>query len=72
MLEGAVNTDKELWRETEGDYYSNSVHVTSSGGIGINVGGFVRVLTLQQWHEAAKHMFPYHPFNKTKEEDTQC
>ena len=55
---GSVNTDKELWREVEGDYYANSIHVTQDGGIGINVGGHVRVLTLEEWHKAAKEMFP--------------
>lgn len=61
MTEASINTDKELWRETEGDYYANSIHVTKGGGVGINVGGSVRVLTLQQWHEAAAHMFPRYP-----------
>lgn len=35
----AQNTDRELWRESPGDYYANSIHLTESGGIGINVGG---------------------------------
>ena len=50
----AQNTDRELWREPHpdppGSYYANSIHVTAQGGIGINVGGTVRVLTLAQWH----------------------
>ena len=54
MIEAPVkNTDRELWRETEGDYYSNSVHVTESGAIGINVGGLVFVKPLSDWHKLA-------------------
>jgi hypothetical protein len=48
-----LNTDRELWRETEGDYYSPSIHVTQSGLIGINVGGWVAVRSLQDWHALA-------------------
>lgn len=33
------NTDKELWREREGDHYADSIHVTVTGCIGINCGG---------------------------------
>ena len=44
------NTDRHLWREVEGDFYSPSIHVTQGGGIGINVGGHVIVKTLRQWH----------------------
>lgn len=63
-MEAELNTDKELWRETEGDYYADSIHVTKDGYIGINVGGLVRVLTLRQWHEFAAAAFPHSPFNK--------
>ena len=45
------NTDREIWRETEGDYYSPSIHVTEAGGIGINVGGYVFVKSVQEWHK---------------------
>lgn len=44
------NTDRELWRETPGDYYSPSVHVTVNGMIGINVGGTVVVQSPSGWH----------------------
>jgi len=44
------NTDRELWREREGDYYADSIHVTEQGGIGINCGGHVLVRTLREWH----------------------
>lgn len=49
------NTDRELWREREGDYYANSIHVTQAGAIGINVGGFVIVKTLREWHDLARY-----------------
>lgn len=48
------NTDRELWREREGDYYADSIHVTESGGIGINAGGLVIVKPLRAWVELAK------------------
>jgi hypothetical protein len=44
------NTDKEIWRKVEGNYYSPSIHVTESGGIGINVGGIVIVKPIEDWH----------------------
>jgi len=49
----ARNTDRELWREREGDYYSPSIHVTQGGGIGIDVGGNVVVKPLREWHKLA-------------------
>jgi hypothetical protein len=45
-----VNTDRELWREVDGDYYAPRVFVTTDGGIGIDVGGFVIVKPVRQWH----------------------
>ena len=48
-----ANTNRELWREKEGDYYAPSIHVTATGGIGINVGGHVWVKTLREWHAIA-------------------
>jgi hypothetical protein len=50
----AKNTDRELWREREDDYYAPSLHVTASGSVGINVGGRVVVRTLREWHAAAQ------------------
>lgn len=47
------NTDKELYRDPPGDYYSNSIHITERGGIGIDVGGRVFVKTLAAWHVLA-------------------
>jgi hypothetical protein len=53
----AANTDRELYREDTGDpagsYYENSVHVTASGAIGMNVGGTVIVQPIADWHAQA-------------------
>lgn len=49
----SMNTDRTIWREVAGDYYSPSIHVTAGGGIGINVGGTVIVKTLAEWHSLA-------------------
>jgi hypothetical protein len=77
-----VNTDRELWREREGDYYADSLHVTEQGGIGINRGGRVIVLPLWRWHELAMNEFggiftPLEPATSqnagaTKEEGSQA
>ena len=51
------NTDRELWRgpdEGAGNYYADSIFVTDSGGIGINCGGHVIVLSLREWHRLAQ------------------
>jgi len=50
----AANTDRELWREPPGDYYSNLIFVTEGGGIGIDVGGHVIVMQLAAWHALAR------------------
>jgi len=52
--QAAKNTDRELWREPPGDYYANRIFVTEGGGIGIDVGGFVIVKPLADWHALAK------------------
>jgi len=53
--DGAVlNTDVELWREVEDDYYAPSIHRTIQGKVGINVGGMVYVKTLMEWHRLAQ------------------
>lgn len=46
-----LNTDKEIWRRIPEDYYSPSIHVTQSGDIGINVGGFVIEMPIEDWHK---------------------
>lgn len=48
-----LNTDREIWREREGDAYADSVHVTEGGGIGINCGGMVYVKPVRAWHALA-------------------
>lgn len=56
--EATLNTDRELWREPPGDFYANSIHVTEQGGIGINVGGVVRVKSLAAWHAMSEKDSP--------------
>lgn len=46
----AKNPDRELWREPPGDYYAPRLFVTEGGGIGIDVGGFVVVKPIRDWH----------------------
>ena len=48
------NTDREIWREREGDLHADSIHVTASGGIGINCGGTVFVKPVREWFRLAK------------------
>ena len=51
IVHGPVeNTDRELWRQTPGDYYAPSLHVTADGKIGINVGGTVLIADVEIWH----------------------
>lgn len=57
-LGACLNEDRELWRERQGDYYSDSVFVTKSGGIGINVGGLCIVKTPKEWHNLVEHITP--------------
>ena len=47
------NTDREIWRKIAGDYYSPSIHITGGGGVGMNVGGYVIVMPVEQWHALA-------------------
>lgn len=53
-----LSTDREIWRESEGDYYADSIHVTEAGNIGINVGGYVIVKSVQEWHALAAKDLP--------------
>lgn len=55
------NTDRELWREREGDYYADSIHVTEHGGIGINCGGTVYVKPIREWHRLAGGKYEHKP-----------
>lgn len=59
--QACANTDRELWREREGDYYADSVHVTAQGAIGINCGGYVYVKPLREWFKLAGGPFPAKP-----------
>jgi hypothetical protein len=43
------NTDRELWRASD-SYYAPSIHVTEGSGIGMNVGGRVIVMPIEDWH----------------------
>ena len=49
-----LNTDREIWRESEHDYYSPSIHVTERGHVGINVGGRVIVMDVRDWFSAGQ------------------
>lgn len=48
------NTDREIWRRKPGDFYSPSIYVTQSGGIGMNCHGHVIVAPLEKWHHCAE------------------
>lgn len=53
----AKNTDRELYREPDqgnGSFYSDSIHVTEYGSIGMNHGGYVIVMPIHRWHYFAK------------------
>lgn len=49
MADEVQNTDREIWRRTPGDFYSPSIHVTAEGGIGIDIGGRVIVMDVEDW-----------------------
>lgn len=55
-----VNTDRVLWRKNPDDAYSPRILVTLDGMIGIDVGGLVVVLNVEQWHQAAREFFGFH------------
>jgi len=52
--QGCQNSDRELFREIEGDYYSDKIFVTKEGGIGINCGGSVIISPIRNWFQAMK------------------
>lgn len=56
MDKAATNTDRELWREVPGDYYSPSLWVTEGGGIGMNVGGLCFVRPIRKWLDAERRI----------------
>ena len=57
MNDTAANTDRELWREKPGDYYSPHLWVTEGGGIGMDVGGCCIVMPIHKWHALAVQSF---------------
>ena len=68
MENAAQNTDKEIYREDVGNYYSDSIHVTEHGGIGINCGGTVIVKTIREWHKLAMGTEPATSNGKPQED----
>jgi len=60
-FEISENTDKEIWREKKGDYYSDSIHVTEHNGIGIDCGGHVIVAPIRKWHKAGEIFMSVNP-----------
>lgn len=52
------NTNRELWRERPGDFYSDSIFVTENGSIGMNCGGTVAVMPIRQWYACMRECFP--------------
>lgn len=51
------NTDREIWRETPGDYSAPSIHVAAEGGVGIDVAGRVFVMDVRDWHRLAMESY---------------
>jgi len=52
--ESKENTDKEIWRKPPGTFYEPSIHVTETGGIGIDCGGHVIVMKVEKWHSLGR------------------
>ena len=48
------NTDRELWREVPGNYYSAKLFITANGTVGIDVDGLVIVRPIRSWHALAQ------------------
>ena len=48
------NEDIEIWRKVKDDHYSPSIHVTKHSKIGIDVGGSVYVMSIEEWHKLRK------------------
>lgn len=43
------NTDKEIWRETPGDFYSPSIHVTKENMLRVSCGGISRLFGVSEF-----------------------
>lgn len=50
------NTDREIWNARDDNGYGPSIHVTSEGRIGINVGGTVIVRRVVDWHSSQEDL----------------
>ena len=50
------NTDTHLFSEVESDYYSYSCHMTQDRLLGIDVGGYVKVMSLKDWHQLEQQL----------------
>jgi len=70
-MNSGKNTDRELWRRNPDDYYSPSIHITSSGHIGINVGGHVIVQSIEQWHQCVSDNILTSPVLENKQLHTE-
>jgi hypothetical protein len=56
--QAAANTDKELWRTVEGDYYSkHKLYLTESGGLTLCEGGTCITLPPEDWFKLAGKRF---------------
>lgn len=55
--EACQNTNIEIWREVEDNFYSPSIFTTKQSNIGINVGGNVVVLSVRDWHRLAAESY---------------
>lgn len=55
----AENTDREIWRERPGDFYSDVIYVTQHGNIAIDCGGHVITLPLRKWFELGEIYLSY-------------
>jgi hypothetical protein len=53
MSEVSENKDREIYREKIGDFYSDSIHVTEDGAIGISCGGSVYEKSIKLWSKLA-------------------
>jgi len=63
------NTDRHLWPEVEApDAPVRRLFVTAEGAIGINVGGYVYVKPIEEWHKLAGGPFPAVPEHRTSKE----
>ena len=53
--EHKANSDIELWRQDNEDFYSPSIHVTKDGMIDIQVGGEVICMGIENWSTAGRN-----------------